>query len=127
MQSSSSTSKIFANRMIKFSIERTWTIDGIGIYKTHKKPGYVLQSSEFTDIEHDMKFRIIFYPRGTKEVNQNNFYSYDYTAACIQSRNMTGVNWKGEAYVDYTIEAKLPNEENWQNSSWSYSKWIDVK
>lgn len=101
--SSLTSSSSLVTEMTKFSLERTWTIDGYSIYKLQKEPGFGLQSTEFIDNEHDMKFRILFYPLGTERAPTE---FYNYSAACVQSQNITGINWKGEAYIDYTISVE---------------------
>lgn len=108
------TSKSEITKIAKFSLEYTWTINDAMTYINHKKLGFFLQSAEFTDTEHDMKFRILFYPCGIKASSTRSFDHY--IAACVQSQNITGVNWKGEAYVDYTITIKGFNKRICYNS-----------
>lgn len=91
------------NKMSKFSVEHNWTIENFCIKYDQVD---VLESPEFTDTEHDMKFRVLFYPQLQTTLNAPNLYQYKLAAACVQSRNITGNKWTGESKVDFTIKVK---------------------
>lgn len=103
--------------MTKFTLKRTWTIEDFAFYRVGpvsiSKP---LESPVFYAPEHDLQFKVLFYPNGTKKMES---LWKNHTSAFVQVKSISGGDktgdqighWKEDAVIviDYSVET---NEEN---------------
>lgn len=140
-----SSSFKFTLKVTKFTVKATFVIEDLAYYRVMSNISYEpLESPPFYAPEHDLQFKIFFYPNGT--VNVQKPLLNKFTAACVQVKTISGGDggggghgaggdevvtksefWKEDAVVavDFLIAATTEEKDGGENvNSMHYRKWF---
>lgn len=139
-----SSSFKFTLKVTKFTVKATFVIEDLAYYRVMSNISYEpLESPPFYAPEHDLQFKIFFYPNGT--VNVQKPLLNKFTAACVQVKTISGGDggsgsgqgaggdevvmksefWKEDAViaVDFLIAATTEEKDGGENvNSMHYRK-----
>ncbi len=107
----------FKDKMTKFSLEGSWSIENIDFYRYAPRRYKPLESPVFYAPEHDLQFTILFYPNGGSRRYDNRDKNFTDTGVLAKSISLSGstyarygksLYWKDNAEIgiDYTIEVQ---------------------
>lgn len=122
-----SSSYDFEDKMTKFSLKRSWSIENIDFYQYQPRNYEPLKSPVFYAPEHDLQFTILFYPNGSVKPNG---LSYNYMDASVQVKTISGESGEDQAskncwkdgsliFINFTVELQINN-----GNTKIYSKFV---